>query len=160
MAGSADLDSGRSAVFTRTGGAGLGSRDREESVYSDRKGEDVRLLLAASVPQGRIAKLTTVSLCTIRRIAPEPAEPAEPHSGAKPRRSGPARPSVVGPYRQVIADRLAAELDQSFAVVAIAVVLLDRVHGKVLSGRGLAIRATRTGHGIPRTPCACGDVSL
>ena len=45
-------------------------------MYSDRKREDVRLLLAASVPQGRIAKLTGVSLPTILRIARESAEPA------------------------------------------------------------------------------------
>ena len=76
---------------------------------SDRKREYVRLLLAASVPQGRIAKLTRVSLRTIPRIAREPTEPAEPDSGAKPRRSGPGRPSVVGPYRKVVADMLAAE---------------------------------------------------
>ena len=97
-----------------------------ESVYSDRKREDVLLLLAASVPRGRIAKLAGISLRTILRIAREPAEPAKPHSGAKLRRSGPGRPSVVGPYRQVVADMLAPELEQSFAVVAIALVLLYR----------------------------------
>ena len=89
MAGSADPDSGRSAVSSRTGDPRLGSRDREGSVYSDRKREDVRLLLSASVPQGRNAKLTEVSLRTIRRIAREPADAAKPDSGAKPRRSVP-----------------------------------------------------------------------
>ena len=88
----------------------MDSRDREESVYSDRKREDVRLLLAASVPQGRIAKLTGLSLRTIRRIARKPGEAAQPDSGAKPRRAGPGRPSVVGPYRQVVVETLAAEL--------------------------------------------------
>ena len=89
MAGPAYPDSGRSDVSSLTGGPRLGSRDREESVYSDRKREDVRLLLVASVPQARIANLTGVSLCTIRRIAREPAEPAKPHSDARPRRAGP-----------------------------------------------------------------------
>ena len=80
-------------------------------MYSDRKREDVRLLLSASVPQGRNAKLTEVSLRTIRRIAREPAEAAKPDSGAKPRRSVPGRPSVVEPYRQVGADMQGLQFD-------------------------------------------------
>ena len=114
-------------------------------MYSDRKGEDVRLVLAQSVPQGRIAKLTGVSLRTIRGIAREPADPAKPHSDPRPRRSGPARASVVGPYRQV---------------VTIALVLLFRVLGKAVAGRGLAIRAALPEQRIRRKGRACGDLSL
>ena len=65
-------------------------------MYLDRKRADVRMLLVAAVPQERIAKLTGVSLRTIRRIARKPAQPAAPKAIAKPRRS------VVGPYRQVV----------------------------------------------------------
>lgn len=78
-------------------------------MHSDSKREDLRLLLAAAIPQGRIATLTGVSLRTISRIAREPVEPTAPHSGGKPRRAEPGRPTVVGPYRKYVAETLAAE---------------------------------------------------
>ncbi len=59
------------------------------SVYSDRKREDVRLLLAASVPSGRIAKRTRTPLRTIRRIARDLSEPAAPAA-----RAASSRPSM------------------------------------------------------------------
>ena len=64
-------------------------------MFGDEKRRDVRLLLAAAVPQERIAALTGVSVRTIRRIGREPAGPAPPEPGAKPRWAGPGRPSVV-----------------------------------------------------------------
>ena len=87
----------------------MDSPEREENVFGDEKRRDVRLLLAAAVPQERIAALTGVSVRTIRRIGREPAGPAPPEPGAKSRRAGPGRPSVVAPYREAVADMLAAE---------------------------------------------------
>ena len=78
-------------------------------MYGDEKRRDILLLLAAAVPQERIAELTGVSVRTIRRIAREPVEPAAPRPRAQPRRSGPGRPSVVAPYRDAVAEMLAAE---------------------------------------------------
>ncbi len=43
-------------------------------MYGDEKRRDVVLLLAASVPQERIAELTGVSVRTICRIAREPSQ--------------------------------------------------------------------------------------
>ena len=78
-------------------------------MYGDEKHRDVRLLLAAAVPQDRIAALTGVSVRTIRRIARKPTGLAPPEPGAESRRAGPGRPSVVAPYREAVADMLAAE---------------------------------------------------
>ena len=50
-------------------------------MYGDEKRRDVLLLLAATVPQERIAELTGVSVRTIRRIAREPVGPAAPRPG-------------------------------------------------------------------------------
>ena len=149
MAGSAVPDSGRSTVSSQTGGPRLGSRDREESVYSDRKREDVRLLLAASVPQGRIAKLTGVSLRTIRRIAREPAKPTKPQSGAKPRRG--ARASVGGralPARRRghASGRTAAEGPESAAAAARARL------------RRRQVGAVRLGPAVAACPCPTSQI--
>ena len=73
-------------------------------MYSERKRRDVRLLLAAEVTQERIAALTGVSVSTIRRIAKEPDDPE-----GKRRRARIGRPSVVAPYRDAVADMLAAD---------------------------------------------------
>ena len=86
MAGSADPDSGRSAVSSRTGSPRMGSRDREESVNSDRERKDVRLLLAASVPQRRIAKLTG-SRCA-RSVASPASRPTLLSQTRAPSRGG------------------------------------------------------------------------
>ena len=51
-------------------------------MYEAAKRHDVRLLLAAGVPQERIAELTGVSVRTIQRIGREPAGPAAP-AGAR-----------------------------------------------------------------------------
>lgn len=109
LAGSVRPDSCRSLVSSRTGSPRSVSPEREEKVFGDEKGRDVRLLLAAAVPQERIAALTGVSVRTIRRIGREPAGPAPPEPGAKPRWAGPERPSVVAAYREAVADMLAAE---------------------------------------------------
>ena len=69
MAGSVSPDSCRSVVSSRAGSPRLDSPEREENVFGDEKRRDVRLLLAAAVPQERIAALTGVSVRTIRRIA-------------------------------------------------------------------------------------------
>ena len=55
----------------------------------DEKHRHVQLLLAAAVPQERIAEPTGVSVRAIRRIAREPVEPAAPRPRAQPRRSAP-----------------------------------------------------------------------
>ena len=92
MAGSLSPDSSRSVVSSRAGGPRLDSREREGNVYGHEKRRDVRLLLAAAVPQKRIAALPGVSVRTIRRIAREPTRTAPPEPGTKTRRAGPGRP--------------------------------------------------------------------
>ena len=79
-------------------------------MYSDSKRQNVRLLLAAKVPQSRIVALTGVSVSTIRRIARESdgLDPSRPDD-RQPKRKVVGRPSVVAPYRETIADMLAAE---------------------------------------------------
>ena len=78
-------------------------------MFGETKRRDVRLLLAAEVPQERIATLTGVSARAVRRIAKERAgrDPAQP--GTKPRRKSPGRPSVAAPCRETVAERLAAD---------------------------------------------------
>lgn len=49
------------------------SRERERYVFGEAKRHDVQLLLAAGVPQQRLAGLTGVSVRTIQRIGPKPA---------------------------------------------------------------------------------------
>ena len=51
-------------------------------MYDDKKRRDIRLLLAAEVPQERVAKLTGVSLSTVQRVGKEPAgQGVEPQPG-------------------------------------------------------------------------------
>ena len=90
MAGSAEPDSCRCAVSSRATGSRSNSREWEENVYGNRERRDLRLLLAAAVPQERIAALTGVSVRTVRRIVREPAGPAPPQglSGPASRRRG------------------------------------------------------------------------
>lgn len=89
-------------------------------MYGDEKRRDVQLLLKANVSRERIAKLTGVSVRTIRRIAQEPSRPAAPGgnrasvlasvgAAMQPTRPGPGRPSTVAPYRDAIAEMLSAE---------------------------------------------------
>ena len=78
-------------------------------MYAEGKRRDIQLLLAGGVPQERIAKLTGVSVRTIRRIGRELSQPglrgAEPQArelAGPPQRSGPGRPSTVEPYRGAV----------------------------------------------------------
>ena len=72
MAGSDDPSLGCARVSSGSVKSQRGLREREESVYGDAKRREVQLLLAAGVPQARIAQLTGVSVRTIRRIGREP----------------------------------------------------------------------------------------
>ena len=83
-------------------------------MYTDAKRRDIQLLLAAGVPQERIADLTGASVRTIRRIGREPADTGEraakPQAAAppgQPRRASPGRPSLVEPYRDAVLAMLA-----------------------------------------------------
>lgn len=78
-------------------------------MYSEEKRRDIQLLLAGAVPQEQIAKLTGVSVRTIRRIGRESAQPgpavaesAATEPAGRPLRSGPGRPSTVEPYREAV----------------------------------------------------------
>ena len=94
-------------------------------MYDERKRRDVRLLLAAEVPQERVAEQLGVSLRTVQRITremraeprgalaaevvPLPAEPPPASGRAALTRTGPGRPSTVEAYRDLVADLLAGE---------------------------------------------------
>ena len=72
-------------------------------MYHETKRRDVRLLLAAEVPQKRTALQLGVPLRTVQRIAREAHEAAEAARGVSGEsagaRAGPGRPSVVAAYR-------------------------------------------------------------
>ena len=125
VAGSADLNSSRSRLsfpYERPRSRLPGG---EETVYDERKRRDVRLLLAAEVPQERVAEQLGVSLRTVQRITremrteprgalaaevvPLPAEPPPASVRAALTRTGPGRPSTVEAYRDLVADLLAGE---------------------------------------------------
>ena len=81
-------------------------------MFDERKRSDVSLLLAAQVPQERVAQQLGVSLRTVQRIARELREGASPTKakpGAVPAPSGPGRPSAVAAYQDTVAELLAAE---------------------------------------------------
>ena len=72
-------------------------------MYAVGKRRDIQILLAAGVPQEQIAKLTGVSVRTIRRIGREPARPglavtnptaAKP--AGRPQRTGSGLLDLVG----------------------------------------------------------------
>ena len=80
-------------------------------MYDDRKRRDVRLLLAADVPQERVAQQLGVSLRTVQRVAREMRQEPRAAEGAEeavpaaqgPSRTGPGRPSVLEAYRDTVA---------------------------------------------------------
>ena len=78
MAGSDDSSWGCARVSSGAVESQRGLRERKESVYGDAKCRDVQLLLAAGVPQERIAEMTGVMVRTIRRIGREPPGSAPP----------------------------------------------------------------------------------
>ncbi len=109
-------------------------------MYAEGKRREIQLLLAAGVPQGQIAKLTGVSVRTIRRIGREPAEPAlavaEPAAtepGGQQPRTGPGRPSTVEPYR----DTVTAMLEQTPKLKSLEV--LPRLRDRGYSGGKSAV---------------------
>ena len=113
MAGSDDPSLGCARVSSGSVESQRGLRERQESVYGDAKRREVQLLLAAGVPQERIAERTGVSVRTIRRIGRELPGSAPPAKDALavglPKRSGPGRPSVIEPFRDAVATMLAEE---------------------------------------------------
>ena len=82
-------------------------------MFGEAKRRNAQLLLAAGVPQERIAELTGVSVRTIRRIGREPSAPGLPAAdraaAGQPQRSGPGRPSAVEPFREAVAAMLQEE---------------------------------------------------
>ena len=82
-------------------------------MYHETKRRDVRLLLAAEVPQKRIAPQLGVPLRTVQPIARKASEAAEAARGASGgsagARAGPGRPSVVAAYRDTVRKLLRAE---------------------------------------------------
>ena len=125
VAGSADLNSSRSRLSSPYERPRSRLPGGEETVYDERKRRDVRLLLAAEVPQERVAEQLGVSLRTVQRITremraepqgalaaevvPLPAELPPASGRAALTRTGPGRPSTVEAYRDLVADLLAGE---------------------------------------------------
>ena len=113
LAGAAELKSPHSDLSSLTPGLHACSREREDAVFDDRKRGDVRLLLAADVPQERVAQQLGVSLRTVQRIAremraePRSAEAAPAVAGLAA--SGPGRPSAVAAHAETVAQLLAEE---------------------------------------------------
>ena len=74
-------------------------------VFDERKRSDVSLLLAAQVPQERVAQQLGVSLWTVQRLAREMRAGESPTKAtpvAVPAPSGPGRPSAVAGYKDTV----------------------------------------------------------